>query len=378
MQRKTLNEWFNTARWTYNQAVAAIREGTQVNKQALREVCVKQTLFKEQNQWVLRTPSQIRDNAMLDVEKAYKSNFAAKRSKFTVQFKSRKNPSDSILINARDWKDGVIYRQRFGKQPLKAREKLPKTLDYGTRIQRTRLGEFYLCLPQPLHMRSENQAPVPKVVALDPGVRTFQMAFTSDNEVLALGDGDIGRIASMCKRLDELQSRWSKPDVRHKQRYQMKRAGMRMRKKIQNLVRDCHHKIAKYLCENFTTILIPTFESKHMVSRIKRRISSKTARMILTWSHYTFRQRLKDKSEQYPWCEIIEVTEEYTSKTCTRCGVLNEKLGHSKFFSCDKCGLQCDRDANGARNILLKFLTEHQRAEEIRRWVLAPSQEMQG
>ena len=50
------------------------------------------------------------------------------------------------------------------------------------------------------------------------------------------------------------------------------------------------------------------------------------------------------------------------SKTCTNCGELHRNLGGSKTFCCPKCKVVLDRDANGARNILLKFLTEHEMA----------------
>jgi putative transposase len=52
--------------------------------------------------------------------------------------------------------------------------------------------------------------------------------------------------------------------------------------------------------------------------------------------------------------QVVEVTEEYTSKTCTKCGRINQKLGGSKVFRCG-CGMVLDRDFNGARNILLKY-----------------------
>jgi transposase len=49
----------------------------------------------------------------------------------------------------------------------------------------------------------------------------------------------------------------------------------------------------------------------------------------------------------------IICTEEYTSKTCGRCGELNN-VGKSEIYRCSKCLLVIDRDINGARNILIK------------------------
>ena len=46
-------------------------------------------------------------------------------------------------------------------------------------------------------------------------------------------------------------------------------------------------------------------------------------------------------------------TEEFTSKTCTRCGQINE-VGGSEIYKCSGCKLTLDRDINGARNIYLK------------------------
>lgn len=57
--------------------------------------------------------------------------------------------------------------------------------------------------------------------------------------------------------------------------------------------------------------------------------------------------------------ELIDCTEEYTSKTCTRCGRINHNLGSNKVFTCASCKLIIDRDINGARNILLKNLGVH-------------------
>src|SRR5438067_12551609 len=63
---------------------------------------------------------------------------------------------------------------------------------------------------------------------------------------------------------------------------------LRIRKKIRNLVDECHRKFARWLCENHhVVVLLPEFKTKDMVKRGSfRKIHSKTARQMMTWSHY--------------------------------------------------------------------------------------------
>ncbi len=91
-----------------------------------------------------------------------------------------------------------------------------------------------------------------------------------------------------------------------------------------------------------------------MVTRGRRRLRSKTARQMLTWAHHRFRTHIIHKAREFPWVQVHLVTEEYTSKTCTRCGHLHTRLGGNKIFCCPACRIVLDRDHNGARNILLK------------------------
>ncbi len=52
------------------------------------------------------------------------------------------------------------------------------------------------------------------------------------------------------------------------------------------------------------------------------------------------------------------MTEEFTSKTCTKCGHVHQKLGGSKVFKCPECGHSLKRDFNGALGIMLKALSD--------------------
>ena len=102
----------------------------------------------------------------------------------------------------------------FGSRILRSHQPLPTTLQQDARLVRTRLGHYYLCLPKPLDIRGESQAP-PEVkhasIALDPGVRTFMTCYDVDGAVYDWGDGGMGRIYRLCHALDSLQSRWSVP-----------------------------------------------------------------------------------------------------------------------------------------------------------------------
>jgi putative transposase len=170
----------------------------------------------------------------------------------------------------------------------------------------------------------------------------------------SFGKSDISRVDKHCYHYDKLQSKWPQPEINHRKRYRCTRAGARMRRRIRNLVDDLHEKVTKWTCENYNTIFLPEFETQKMVFRSRRKINSKTARNMLTWSHYRFKMRLMNKAREYPNCRVIICGEEYTSQTCSECGYLHRKIGGSKKFKCPRCNQEFDRDFNAARNILLK------------------------
>jgi len=75
---------------------------------------------------------------------------------------------------------------------MKSSEPLPEKLEAACRVVRERDGKFYVCLTSQVKKRSESQAPVSThgVVALDPGVRTFQMCYDADGLVTEWGKVD--------------------------------------------------------------------------------------------------------------------------------------------------------------------------------------------
>jgi putative transposase len=89
-----------------------------------------------------------------------------------------------------------------------------------------------------------------------------------------------------------------------------------------------------------------------------RKLNSKTSRAMHAWSHYRFRMHLHNKAREFPWCQVIDTTEEFTSKTCGSCGNIDSTLGGKKDYKCLNCGFEADRDHNGARNILIRYMSK--------------------
>jgi len=107
-QKNILNQWIGTTRWTYNQTLSAIKDGTKMSKGELRQQVVNNDNFKGTDQeWVLQTPYDVRDEGMNDVLKAYHSNFEKRKKnpefKFEVGFRSKKKKAaqESFVLHAK-------------------------------------------------------------------------------------------------------------------------------------------------------------------------------------------------------------------------------------------------------------------------------------
>ena len=392
-QKEILNLWFKANRLIYNECVYYYRQNGKKeildNTDFLTKRFIHGWFFNEnaidacKKMWVFepnKIPFQIKISACDDFVKALEINIA-KNIKFDMHYKSRKDKSNSILIQKENYKGpGLLFptilcnkveNKWIYSTPLIGSEPLPEKLDHDTRLQRTRRGLYYLLVLKPIEqikvdLSSNSFA---NIVSLDPGVRTFMTAYDPDqSKVFNWGQSDISKIYKLCYIQDQLQR---KMDTLPQEIYHRSRKKFVIRKRwyknfdrIHNLVDQLHKNLCKWLVENYSTILLPKFETSKMVKKPGRNINSKTARSMMTWSHYRFQQRLINKAREYSHVNVLIVDEPYTSKTCGNCGAIHHKLGGNKTFTCPTCHITMDRDANGARNILLKFLSTDYHASQ--------------
>ena len=257
---------------------------------------------------------------------------------------------------------------------------IDRLLAEGGRLKETcriqwekRTNQFYFIYvydlpPQP---DPDPQFATKRLVATDPGVRTFQTWYSpTSGEVGSLFHGGGAEIERRCFALDRLVSRVAKRgnalhsdpnNPQHAARFSAERRRRTLRGMRRRLARDRlrlrgwveagHHAAANFLLRRFDVIIAPRLAVAEMVPRDGRVFGSRTARAMLTWSHGLFTARLESAAFRYPGRHVISDSgEPGTSKTCAHCGRWNAALGGSAVFQCGGCGVRLNRDVAGARN----------------------------
>lgn len=341
-QRQLLKQWFGVSRYVYNETIKYLQQpDTKANWMAVAPI-----ILGALPEWAEPVPYQIKKIAVKDAcltVKAAKKGFGKDGKIRQCRFKSRKDKQQTLFIPKSAIKTCGVYHTILGQCPLK------EALTQGFSDGRLTLayGEYYLIVSLEVQPRqTENQG---RVVALDPGVRTF-ITFFSESSYGWLGNDSNLQIQKICFKLDKLVSRMRKAKSAQKRR--LKKAAARLRAKIKHLVKELHHKTARFLVENFDVILLPSFESSQMVSKSRRKIRSLSVRQMLSLSHYQFKKHLEWKAWELGKIALTDINEAYTSRTISWTGEI-KKIGGSRVIS-DSSGNRMDRDLNGARGIFLR------------------------
>ena len=325
----------------------------------------------------------------------------------------------------------------FGE--VTVRQKLPEEVfEHAISFSRCKRGRYYLHFN--LH-KSKEQLPEPgrpaerEVIGLDPGVRSFVTRYDANSgahyeysaeKIFVLADKArslVRRVSELRKKLKqengaagvslriktpvldlgthEGKERINQYNYRDAEKEVIKRRRAAMAairkvngeklkalERVSNFRSNFHKQVAAHLCaEKGRTILLPEFRVSQMVAKqhpetgAKRKLRQVTARNMQTLAHYKFRSYMKHKALM-SGCELIIVTEDYTTMTCGGCGHLNRFVGGKKVFKCnsaacyikehanafdylERCGREKDahvqncqyengRDENAARNVILK------------------------
>lgn len=356
VQRNILQNWFNIYDYTYNNACKFVNINRNSSKYDCRETLTRSIYNRP---WIKssKIPKHTFDYAIFDLYSARKSFYSNNPGKYfrprykkeTCNRKIIKLEAVCILTPLKDEKDD--YKPtNIGKRNQRFYTKITRlgriiSSETITPVKNNIIiqyvkntGKYYIYKPE---SKKTNISPNKGLVCgIDPGECTFQTVYGIDDEinssVYKIGDGIRNQLNKYYKRIDTTNNKKTK---------------LKMYEKIQNKIDDLHFKTCKWLCDNYKNIVIGKISTSDIL--VKRNLASKVKRNLQTLSHFTFRQRLKYKCE-LEGISYKEQNEGYTSKTCSSCGHLQTVNG--RVYNCENCNTIMDRDANGARNILLKSL----------------------
>jgi hypothetical protein len=321
---------------------------------------------------------------------------AEKQAHWRFKFTRKKDKTATLVLSSRylNLYNSPGYKELFGgpdhrdamdcgrpRPRAAARFRgIPRLFTADTRLSYDRrLKTYHLLLTIERPETQRPPAAAGEVVSIDPGVRTFATCFYAraggyreagnrlgrDVEVLA---AEAWRADMRAERLWHLsrEAFEREGDLKLQRRLvqrakRVHRFAARLRLRARNKAAALHWDLANALCRSAELVLLPDFSPGALSNNKdgRRKICQGTARQMLGQGHCTFRDRLKSKAEEYG-ARVVMCREDFTSKTCGRCGRLNQDLGSSKHFCCPGCGFTIDRDRNGARNVLLRYIADHE------------------
>lgn len=346
--------------WKLDITLPSIRSSVMKNNKELKGT---------ENEWEIETPNDTRQLIIKDAITAYKSAttnlIRGNISHFRMSYKSKKSVKKIFWIRKASIKrtdKGVKLFSRYLNNPnlkFKKRDlkKLPKEINHDCKIMKDG-SSYYLVLSVDYEQKElEHKQPF-DIVANDQGIRTFTTMFS--NEMISeTGSRETELINKLCKRIDLLKIQKSlkrKEMKKQNKKYKLKNIKRKIRKhfkKIRDVVFNLHNQVISFQTSTYKSIILPEFGT----SKMKRGyLTATTKRQMDLLSFYKFTQKMKLACHKKNVNLYTNCDESYTTKTCTNCGYLNN-VGDKKIITCESCKLTISRDINGARNILLKHLS---------------------
>ena len=192
------------------------------------------------------------------------------------------------------------------------------------------------------------------MASLDPGTRTFQTMYSEGGIICKFGHAASLQIKALHAKIDHLRSvrtkvsKLTKRNIRYRE--------LQTYKKLHDVVSNLHNQTASYLSKNYEKVLLPEFGTSNLVTNAI--LASSVKREMMSYRFYQFKTKLHHLCN-LSGSELTIVCEAYTTRTCTKCGVINNNVRGAKVFVCctPDCRFEIDRDISGSRNILLKRLS---------------------
>jgi putative transposase len=332
-QEKKLEETLETCRRLYN----LMFDDRVRNHTTFFEQKKKLVELKRENKYLKEVHSQILQDVVLRLDKAFQSYFAGlskfPRFKRKGRYNSFTYPQHAIgfrVINNR------IKLGMIGKIKMRVHRVIEGKIKTATIIRD--VDQWFVALSieeQASNTSNQNN----KAVGVDLGI----------TNAIALGDGALIEGPKFLRKAEKKIKKLQKALSRKKRGSQRREKSRILLAKVWRKVRrqrdDFAHKVSNKLTKEYGTIVFEDLNIKGMV----KNHSLASAIMDTCW--YRLRQFTVYKAERRGG-RVIFVNPAGTSQKCSGCGEVVPKDLSTRTHGCPRCGLVIDRDVNAARNIL--------------------------
>lgn len=343
-QKELLAKTFGCCRFVYNHFLNKRIETYQIEQKTLtyNQCSSELTKLKSELEWLKEPDKCSLQNALKDMDKAYK-NFFRNNAGFP-KYKSKKTHCFSYRTNAIN--GNIAYCEKHIKLPklgmAKTRTKLiPQGRILNATISQEPSGKYYvsLCCTDveiPKHEKTGNE------IGIDLGIKSFAVTSSGDSipnpKYLQKSLNKLARLQRELSRKTRGGSNWNKARIKV----------ARLQEHIANQRADFLQKLSTKLIRENDVICIEDLQVKNMIQ------NHKLARCIADVSWSEFIRQLQYKAEWYGKT-IIKVDNWYaSSQICSCCGAqfpITKDLSVREWI-CPNCHTSLDRDENAARNIL--------------------------
>lgn len=351
-QQEKLAVQFGCARFVYNYYRRVREDYYQETNSGLNYNDCAQDLsdrLKEQYEWLSQADSQALQGAIKDLDNAYQRffkgladypRFKRKHDKQSIRYPQRFKVTDkAIYLPKVGWVKAIFHRAIEG------------TMKNCT-VSRTKTGKYFVSIQCELDL--EEAEPRNRSVGVDLGLKHFAVLSTGEKI------DNPKHLKKSERRLKIRQRRLSRKCKGSQSRAKQRQRVALIHERIANQRKDFHHKLSRYIANNFDCIGLETLNVKGMIKNhnLAKSISD------VGWSQFV--QFVTYKAGWYN-AEIVRHDRFFaSSKTCSDCGAINQSLVLSeRMWVCAACGSVHDRDTNAAINLEPKLLREPQKVTPV-------------
>jgi putative transposase len=362
-QKTLLNKHFGSVRYVYNYFLNQRKTEYLENKKSLtyNQQSGFLTQLKKELDWLKEINSQTLQSSLKCLDTAYQG-FFKKRTQFP-KFKSKRNKNSFTIPQFVSVENNHLqipkFRESGGIEMIMERE-IQGTIKHCS-ISKTPTGKYFVSI-----LTEQEYTPVKKTgqsVGIDLGLKDF----------LVLSNGTKIKNHRFLKHYErelKLNQKCLSRKTKGSNRYEKQRLKVaRIYEKITNSRMDLIHKTTNDLINQFDTIYLEDLNVKGMMK------NHKLSKSISDVSWGKFIDTLEYKSM---WNEkqVIHIGRFFpSSKTCNKCGWINNSLTLKDREWICKCGEKLDRDLNASINILNEGYrlnnisvgtTDYERGDQIR------------